>query len=69
MNHSVGRTDQHREELAGKFQGGNAHQPRRLLTDPDKEVGVAVQDINGLRAQMLLLQPIPRNIHLDISSD
>ena len=66
MYHGVFWPDEHAEELAGQLEGGHAHQPRRLLAHPDKEVAVAVQDVHVLRVQVLLLQLVPGDINLNV---
>ena len=49
---------------AGELECGDPHEARRLLADPDKEVGVAVEDVDVLGVEMLLLQPVPGDLNL-----
>ncbi len=64
MDHGILWPDEHREELARELECGGAHKPRGFLANPDKQVGVGVQDVDVLSEQKLLLQLVARHLHL-----
>lgn len=64
MHHGKLWPEQHGEQFGGQLECRGPDQPGGLLAHPDEEVGVAVEDVDTLGVQHLLLDLVTRHLHL-----